>query len=89
MDDNSIGWIASIIIGGIAGWLAEMVTRSNMGVLTNIILGIIGAALATWVFELLGIRLQGGWLSYLISGFVGACVLIVATRLLAPNRWRT
>jgi uncharacterized membrane protein YeaQ/YmgE (transglycosylase-associated protein family) len=89
MDENGIGWIASIIIGGIAGWLAEMVTRSNMGVLTNIILGIIGAALATWVFELLGIRLQGGWLSYLISGFVGACVLIVATRLLAPNRWRT
>jgi uncharacterized membrane protein YeaQ/YmgE (transglycosylase-associated protein family) len=89
MDENGIGWIASIIIGGIAGWLAEMVTRSNMGVLTNIILGIIGAALATWVFELLGIRLQGGWLSYLISGFLGACVLIVATRLLAPNRWRT
>ena len=89
MDENGIGWIASIIIGGIAGWLAEMVTRSNMGVLTNIILGIIGAALATWVFELLGIRLQGGWLSYLISGFVGACVLIIATRLLAPNRWRT
>jgi uncharacterized membrane protein YeaQ/YmgE (transglycosylase-associated protein family) len=88
MDDNSIGWIAAIIIGGIAGWLAEMVTRSNMGVLTNIILGIIGAALATWLFALLGIRLQGGWLSYLISGFVGACVLIVATRLLAPNRWR-
>jgi uncharacterized membrane protein YeaQ/YmgE (transglycosylase-associated protein family) len=88
MDDNSIGWIASIIIGGIAGWLAEMVTRSNMGLLTNIILGIIGAALATWLFGLLGIRLEGGWPSYLISGFVGACVLICATRVLAPNRWR-
>ena len=88
MDDSSIGWIASIIIGGVAGWLAEMVTRSNMGVLTNIVLGIIGAALATWLVGLLGIRLDGGWLSYLISGFVGACVLIIATRLLAPNRWR-
>ena len=88
MDDSSIGWMASIIIGGVAGWLAEMVTRSNMGVLTNIVLGIIGAALATWLFGLLGIRLEAGWLSYLISGFVGACVLIIATRLLAPNRWR-
>jgi uncharacterized membrane protein YeaQ/YmgE (transglycosylase-associated protein family) len=88
MDDNSIGWMASIIIGGIAGWLAEKVTHSNMGLLTNIILGIIGAALATWLFGLLGIRLEAGWLSYLISGFVGACVLIMATRLLAPNRWR-
>jgi uncharacterized membrane protein YeaQ/YmgE (transglycosylase-associated protein family) len=86
--DDSMGWIASIIIGGVAGWLAEMVTRSNMGVLTNIVLGIIGGALATWLFGLLGIRLEAGWLSYLISGFVGACVLIIATRLLAPNRWR-
>jgi uncharacterized membrane protein YeaQ/YmgE (transglycosylase-associated protein family) len=48
MDDGSIGWSASIIIGGVAGCLAEMVTQSNMGVLTNIILGIIGAALASF-----------------------------------------
>ena len=88
MDDNSIGWIASVVIGGVAGWLAEMVTRSNMGVLTTIILGIIDAALATWLFGSLNIRLEGGWLSYVISGFVGACVLLLATRRLSPNRWR-
>lgn len=88
MDDTSIGWVAAIIIGGFAGWLAEKFTSSNMGLLTNIILGIIGAGLATWLFGLLGIRLQAGWLSYLISGFVGASVLIFATRLLKPDRWR-
>jgi uncharacterized membrane protein YeaQ/YmgE (transglycosylase-associated protein family) len=88
MDDAGMGWIAAIIIGGIAGWLAELITRSNMGILTNIILGIIGAGLATWLFGMLGIRVQAGWLGYLVSGFVGACVLIVATRLLAPARWR-
>jgi uncharacterized membrane protein YeaQ/YmgE (transglycosylase-associated protein family) len=89
MDDTSVGWIAAIIIGGIAGWLAELVTRSNMGVITNIILGVIGAALASWLFTQLGIQLATGWTGYLISGFVGACVLILATRLLYPNRWRT
>lgn len=88
MNDPGIGWIAAIIIGGIAGWLAELVTRSNMGILVNIILGVIGAGVATWLFGLMGIQMQGGWLSYLISGFVGACVLIIATRLLAPERWR-
>ena len=87
-DSSSIGWFAAVIIGGFAGWLAEMFTRSNMGILANIILGIVGAALATWLFGLMGLRLQGGWLSYLVSGFVGACVLIFATRLLYPNRWR-
>jgi uncharacterized membrane protein YeaQ/YmgE (transglycosylase-associated protein family) len=88
MDDAGIGWIAAIIIGGIAGWLAEKFTRSNMGLLTNIILGVIGAGLATWLFGLMGIRMETGWLSYLIAGFVGACVLIFATRLLKPDRWR-
>jgi uncharacterized membrane protein YeaQ/YmgE (transglycosylase-associated protein family) len=89
MEEAGIGWVAAIIIGGIAGWLAELVTRSNMGILVNIVLGVIGAGLATWLFGLLGVRMQGGWLGYLISGFIGACVLIIATRLLYPARWRT
>ena len=43
MEEAGIGWIAAIIIGGFAGWLAEKVTGSNMGLLANIILGMIGA----------------------------------------------
>ena len=88
MENESIGWIAAIVIGGFAGWLAEKFTQSNMGILPNIILGIVGAGLATWLFGLMGFRVQAGWLSYLISGFVGACVLIFATRLLRPGQWR-
>jgi uncharacterized membrane protein YeaQ/YmgE (transglycosylase-associated protein family) len=89
MDDTGIGWVASIIIGGIAGWIAEKLTSSNMGLIVNVVLGMIGAALAAWLFNLLGIQLKAGWLSYLIAGVVGACLLIVATRLIAPDRWRT
>jgi uncharacterized membrane protein YeaQ/YmgE (transglycosylase-associated protein family) len=88
MEDAGVGWIAAIIIGGIAGWLAEKVTSSNMGLIANIILGIIGAGVAAWLFGLLGIRTQAGWLGYLISGFVGACFLILVTRLFYPNRFR-
>ncbi|MFZ0982184.1 MAG: GlsB/YeaQ/YmgE family stress response membrane protein, partial [Pseudolabrys sp.] len=43
MKDPQVGWIAAIIIGGIAGWLAEQFMKSQMGLLMNIILGIIGA----------------------------------------------
>jgi len=89
MEQAGIGWIAAIFIGGIAGWLAEKVTASNMGLLANIILGMIGAGVAAWLFGLLGIRMQGGWLGYLIAGFVGACFLILVTRVFYPARWRT
>jgi uncharacterized membrane protein YeaQ/YmgE (transglycosylase-associated protein family) len=51
MKDPQIGWIAAIIIGGIAGWLAEQFMKSDMGLLMNIVLGIIGAAVASAIFE--------------------------------------
>ena len=41
MDDAQVGWIAAIIIGGVAGWLAEQFMKSDMGILMNIVLGII------------------------------------------------
>jgi uncharacterized membrane protein YeaQ/YmgE (transglycosylase-associated protein family) len=46
MGDPEIGWIAAIIIGGIAGWLAEQFMKSDMRLLMNIVLGIVGAAIA-------------------------------------------
>src|SRR4051794_13903887 len=86
MEDTGIGWIAAIIIGGIAGGLAEMVTRSNMGLIANLILGVIGAALGAWLFGLLGMRLsKRDGLTYLISGFVGACVVALIRQCIAAG----
>ena len=82
MDDpRAIGWIAAIIIGGIAGWLAEQFMKSDMGLLMNIVLGIIGAAIASFILSFFGIAL-GGWVGYLIAGFIGACLLIWIVRAL-------
>src|SRR5262249_4924550 len=79
MEEQQIGWIAAIIIGGIAGWLAEQFMKSQMGLVMNIVLGIIGAAVASWLFGFLGISF-GGWIGYLIAGFIGACILIAIAR---------
>ena len=79
MGNPGVGWIAAIIIGGLAGWLAEMFMKSNMGVLMNIILGIVGAIVANITLGLGGVSL-GGWIGYLIAGFIGACVLIAIAR---------
>jgi uncharacterized membrane protein YeaQ/YmgE (transglycosylase-associated protein family) len=85
MGDPTVGWIAAIIIGGIAGWLAEQFMKSNMGLLMNILLGIVGAAIASAILSYLGISLSG-WLGYLIAGFIGACLLIWIARLLTGRR---
>jgi len=76
-----IGWIAAIVVGGIAGWLAEQLMKSNMGLVMNIVLGIVGAAVASWLFGLIGISFGPGWVGYLISGFIGAVILIFAVRM--------
>lgn len=83
MEDASIGWIAAIVIGGIAGWLAERLMESNMGVIMNIILGIVGALVANFLLRSIGVALPFGvWLNYLIAGFIGACILIFIGRLI-------
>ena len=68
MNDPQVGWIAAIIVGGLAGWLAEQFMKSQMGLLMNIVLGIVGAVIANWLFNMLGVSLGGGWISYLIAG---------------------
>jgi uncharacterized membrane protein YeaQ/YmgE (transglycosylase-associated protein family) len=83
--DAGVGWIAAIIIGGIAGWLAEQFMKSDMGMLMNIVLGIVGAAIASAILSWLGIAL-GGWVGYLICGFIGACLLIWIVRLVKGTR---
>src|SRR3954468_21489752 len=88
MEQAGVGWVAALFLGAIAGWLAEKITGSNMGLITNIILGVIGAGIGSWLFGLLGVRLGPGWLGYLICGLVGACLLILATRMFYPTRWR-
>ena len=79
MGDAEIGWIAAIIIGGVAGWLAEQFMKSDTGLLMNIVLGIVGAAIASAILSIFGVIFIG-WIGYLIAGFIGACLLIWIVR---------
>ena len=72
MNDPQVGWIAAIIIGGLAGWAAEHFMKSDTLTLMNIVLGIIGVAVASAIFSFFGVNLGG--VVYRISGFVGAYV---------------
>ena len=79
---NGVGWIAAIIIGGLAGGLVAVAMKSNTGILMNIILGIVGAIVLNAILQALNLGIFGiGWIAYLITGFVGACLLIWVGRL--------
>lgn len=73
--------IINLIVGGIIGWLASMVmkTSNQMGVIANIVVGIIGSGLGAWVFALVGLAAYGT-LGRLLMGVVGAALLIALLR---------
>ena len=56
-----MGFLAWIVVGLIAGWLAGQVMRGGgYGVLVDIILGLLGGVLGGWIFGQLGIWPGGG-----------------------------
>lgn len=79
---EGVGWIGTIIVGAIAGWLAEQIMKSEHGLLTNIILGILGAVVLNAIlFAIVGSTL-GGWFGQLIIAAIGACILIWLYRMI-------
>ena len=74
---QGLGWIAAIVVGALAGWIAEKIMKADHGLLTNILLGIVGALVLNFILvAVLGIGTLGGWIGQLIIGVVGACLLI-------------
>ena len=73
---NGVGIIGAIIIGIVAGWIAEKVMRRNHGLLMNLIVGIGGALLGGFIAGLIGFGYQG-WIPSLIVSALGAILLLV------------
>ena len=69
-----IGWL---VIGIVAGWLAEKVMGRSHGLVTNLIVGVIGALIGGFLANnLLGIDASGNWIVGIIVATVGAVVLL-------------
>ncbi|BCJ91030.1 transglycosylase [Terrihabitans soli] len=72
---EGVGWFATIVIGILAGFIAEKVMSRSHGLITNLIVGLVGALLGGWLAGVLGIAFHGWWASLLVSS-VGAIVLL-------------
>ena len=78
-----MGLIIAIIIGGIIGWLASLIMKadSQMGILGNIIIGIVGSGLGHFLAGVIGLEAYG-LPARLAVGVAGAVLLIVILRAL-------
>jgi len=72
-------WV--IIVGLIAGWLAsKIMKRSGGSLLTDLLLGVVGAVVGGWLVRLLGFSASGGLISSIVTATIGAIALIAIAR---------
>lgn len=74
-----MSWIAALIIGGGIGWLVARLTGRGAEPLTAIVLGVIGAAIGSYLVAFLGLRITVR-LDQLVAGAIGALLLTLALR---------
>lgn len=81
-----ISLLAWLVIGGVAGWLASLVmkTDSQQGTMIDIFVGIVGAFIGGFVLNTLGLASDAGEFSILslVTAFVGAVILLAIIKLL-------
>jgi uncharacterized membrane protein YeaQ/YmgE (transglycosylase-associated protein family) len=78
-----MNWLVTIVIGGIIGWLASIVAKTNaqMGIIANVIVGIVGSSLGFWLAGALGIAASGTIVSWIVA-VAGAAGLIAILKAL-------
>jgi uncharacterized membrane protein YeaQ/YmgE (transglycosylase-associated protein family) len=72
---EGIGWISFLFIGLIAGFIAEKVMSRSHGLVTNLVVGVIGAYLGALLFWLIGLQATG-FIGALVVATIGAIVLL-------------
>ena len=77
------GLIYILLVGLVAGWATGKIMKgAGYGVITDILLGIAGAILGSWVLRVLGFYTSGGLIPSILVGILGAILLVVIARAL-------
>jgi uncharacterized membrane protein YeaQ/YmgE (transglycosylase-associated protein family) len=74
-------WLITLIIGGVVGWLASLLMKADaqMGLIANVLIGIVGSLLGYWLAGLVGVAPTGGIARWVVA-VVGAALLIFILR---------
>jgi uncharacterized membrane protein YeaQ/YmgE (transglycosylase-associated protein family) len=79
--------LVTLLIGAIAGWLGSMIFKgSGLGLLGNILVGIVGSFVGYWLLGKLGVDLGTGWIGAILTGALGALIILFVINLLFRRR---
>lgn len=79
--------LATLIIGALAGWLGSVLYKgSGLGLIGNIVVGIIGSYVGTWVLMKLNFSLGSGLIGVILTGALGAILILFVLNLIVPKR---
>ena len=84
LGNPGVGLFAMLIIGAIAGWIAEKVTESDHGMFTNILVGIAGAFVGVKLAVVAQVPVFG-FFRTLIAASVGAIIILFIWRRIRPG----
>jgi uncharacterized membrane protein YeaQ/YmgE (transglycosylase-associated protein family) len=85
---EALGWFSFLIVGLIAGWIAEKVMKRDHGIIRNLVVGVIGAYLGAFLFSIVGFE-AGGFLAALIVASIGAILLLWIVAKVMPSDRRS
>ena len=76
-----------LLIGALAGWLGSMIFKgSGLGLLGNIVVGIVGSFVGYWLLGKIGVDLGTGWVGSILRGAFGALKILFVINLLFRRR---
>lgn len=79
--------IATLVIGAIAGWLGGTLFKgSSLGLIGNIVIGVIGSFVGSWTLGKLDINLGSGWIGSILTGAIGAIIILFLFNLIFKKK---
>jgi uncharacterized membrane protein YeaQ/YmgE (transglycosylase-associated protein family) len=72
---SGLGWLSFLVVGLIAGWIADKVMQRGHGLVENLVVGVVGAYLGAFLFWVFGLAATG-FVGALVIAIIGSVVLL-------------
>lgn len=90
MHMSSESLLTILVVGVIAGWLAGQIMQgAGFGIVGDLLIGIVGAFIGSWLLPQLGLQLGSGIVSAIVNATIGALLLLLVIHLIRRGGgWR-